>query len=194
MAAASFASRGAGKQQGKPRCQLVESLAEGMLLHGQHAPPCLLALWVLAGWFPAISQSSKAFIVWFFVFFFSQPSKLHQNDSPPEFSISLQLFTGWELKSREGGAELDASAAVRQPSGRFSSRCSCDGRREQSSSLFSSIQVTLISAFVFPQLPPKPVNVFFAFCISLCCISAGILVSTATFAVQAFESMTEDEV
>ncbi|KAM6095478.1 transmembrane protein 243 isoform 2-T3 [Chlamydotis macqueenii] len=35
--------------------------------------------------------------------------------------------------------------------------------------------VTLISAFVFPQLPPKPVNVFFAFCISLCCISAGIL-------------------
>ncbi|KAL2308938.1 hypothetical protein Nmel_005111, partial [Mimus melanotis] len=36
--------------------------------------------------------------------------------------------------------------------------------------------VTLISAFVFPQLPPKPVNVFFAFCISLCCISAGILI------------------
>ncbi|XP_030324253.1 transmembrane protein 243 isoform X2 [Calypte anna] len=35
--------------------------------------------------------------------------------------------------------------------------------------------VTLISAFVFPQLPPKPVNIFFAFCISLCCISAGIL-------------------
>lgn len=75
MAAASFASRGAGKQQGKPRCQLVESLAEGMLLHGQHAPPCLLALWVLAGWFPAISQSSKAFIVWVLCFFFSQPSK-----------------------------------------------------------------------------------------------------------------------
>ncbi|XP_069730587.1 transmembrane protein 243 isoform X1 [Phaenicophaeus curvirostris] len=37
--------------------------------------------------------------------------------------------------------------------------------------------VTLISAFVFPQLPPKPVNVFFAFCISLCCISAAILKS-----------------
>nr|XP_010296020.1 PREDICTED: transmembrane protein 243 [Balearica regulorum gibbericeps] len=36
--------------------------------------------------------------------------------------------------------------------------------------------VTLISAFVFPQLPPKPVNIFFAFCISLCCISAGILI------------------
>uniref|UniRef100_A0A7M4DUU3 Transmembrane protein 243 n=1 Tax=Crocodylus porosus TaxID=8502 RepID=A0A7M4DUU3_CROPO len=36
--------------------------------------------------------------------------------------------------------------------------------------------LTLISAFVFPQLPPKPVNIFFAFCISLCCISAGILI------------------
>ncbi|XP_015283592.1 PREDICTED: transmembrane protein 243 isoform X2 [Gekko japonicus] len=35
--------------------------------------------------------------------------------------------------------------------------------------------VTLISAFVFPQLPPKPLNIFFAFCISLCSISAGIL-------------------
>ncbi|XP_039375258.1 transmembrane protein 243 isoform X3 [Mauremys reevesii] len=38
--------------------------------------------------------------------------------------------------------------------------------------------VTLISAFIFPQLPPKPVNIFFAFCISLCSVSAGIL---ATF-------------
>uniref|UniRef100_A0A8D0L840 Transmembrane protein 243 n=1 Tax=Sphenodon punctatus TaxID=8508 RepID=A0A8D0L840_SPHPU len=36
--------------------------------------------------------------------------------------------------------------------------------------------VTLISAFVFPQLPPKPVNIFFAFCISLCSASAGILI------------------
>ncbi|XP_021240104.1 transmembrane protein 243 isoform X2 [Numida meleagris] len=36
--------------------------------------------------------------------------------------------------------------------------------------------VTLISAFVFPQLPPKPVNIFFAICIFLCCISAGILI------------------
>ncbi|XP_015283584.1 PREDICTED: transmembrane protein 243 isoform X1 [Gekko japonicus] len=36
--------------------------------------------------------------------------------------------------------------------------------------------VTLISAFVFPQLPPKPLNIFFAFCISLCSISAGILI------------------
>ncbi|XP_025058091.1 transmembrane protein 243 [Alligator sinensis] len=43
-------------------------------------------------------------------------------------------------------------------------------------SLCSSLQLTLISAFVFPQLPPKPVNIFFAFCISLCCISAGILI------------------
>lgn len=37
-------------------------------------------------------------------------------------------------------------------------------------------KVTLISAFVFPQLPPKPVNVFFAVCIFLCCVSAGILI------------------
>uniref|UniRef100_A0A671EEL6 Uncharacterized protein n=1 Tax=Rhinolophus ferrumequinum TaxID=59479 RepID=A0A671EEL6_RHIFE len=29
------------------------------------------------------------------------------------------------------------------------------------------ILVTLISAFVFPQLPPKLLNVFFAVCISL---------------------------
>uniref|UniRef100_A0A2D4FE77 Transmembrane protein 243 n=1 Tax=Micrurus corallinus TaxID=54390 RepID=A0A2D4FE77_MICCO len=36
--------------------------------------------------------------------------------------------------------------------------------------------VTLISAFVFPHLPPKPVNIFFAFCISLTCVSAGILI------------------
>uniref|UniRef100_A0A8D2MYN8 Transmembrane protein 243 n=1 Tax=Zonotrichia albicollis TaxID=44394 RepID=A0A8D2MYN8_ZONAL len=42
--------------------------------------------------------------------------------------------------------------------------------------LTTLLLVTLISAFVFPQLPPKPVNVFFAFCISLCCISAGILI------------------
>lgn len=45
--------------------------------------------------------------------------------------------------------------------------------------LFLSLQVTLISAFVFPHLPPKPMNIFFAFCISLSCVSAGILVSTA---------------
>ncbi|XP_031446346.1 transmembrane protein 243 isoform X2 [Phasianus colchicus] len=41
---------------------------------------------------------------------------------------------------------------------------------------FLLLLVTLISAFVFPQLPPKPVNIFFAICIFLCCISAGILI------------------
>lgn len=43
---------------------------------------------------------------------------------------------------------------------------------------FLFIQVTLISAFVFPQLPPKPLNIFFAVCISLSSITACILVST----------------
>ena len=38
------------------------------------------------------------------------------------------------------------------------------------------IQVTLISAFVFPQLPPKPLNIFFAVCISLSSITACILI------------------
>ncbi|XP_027430014.1 transmembrane protein 243 isoform X3 [Zalophus californianus] len=37
------------------------------------------------------------------------------------------------------------------------------------------ILVTLISAFVFPQLPPKPLNIFFAVCISLSSITACIL-------------------
>ncbi|XP_074873657.1 transmembrane protein 243 [Carettochelys insculpta] len=41
---------------------------------------------------------------------------------------------------------------------------------------FLLLVVTLISAFVFPQLPPKPVNIFFAFCIFLCSVSAGILI------------------
>ena len=40
------------------------------------------------------------------------------------------------------------------------------------------ILVTLIGAFVFPQLPPKPLNIFFAVCISLSSITACILVST----------------
>nr|XP_056702067.1 transmembrane protein 243 isoform X2 [Euleptes europaea] len=40
----------------------------------------------------------------------------------------------------------------------------------------TSPRVTLISAFVFPQLPPKPLHIFFAFCISLCSVSAGILI------------------
>nr|XP_033814319.1 transmembrane protein 243 isoform X2 [Geotrypetes seraphini] len=35
--------------------------------------------------------------------------------------------------------------------------------------------VTLISAFVFPHLPPKPVNVFFAVCIFLTSVTALIL-------------------
>uniref|UniRef100_A0A6I8N903 Transmembrane protein 243 n=1 Tax=Ornithorhynchus anatinus TaxID=9258 RepID=A0A6I8N903_ORNAN len=39
------------------------------------------------------------------------------------------------------------------------------------------VVVTLISAFVFPQLPPKPVNIFFAVCISLSTITACVLVS-----------------
>ncbi|PIO27812.1 hypothetical protein AB205_0038340 [Aquarana catesbeiana] len=38
------------------------------------------------------------------------------------------------------------------------------------------VQVTIISAFVFPQPPPKPVNVFFAFCILLCSITGLILI------------------
>ncbi|XP_014403069.1 PREDICTED: transmembrane protein 243 isoform X1 [Myotis brandtii] len=38
------------------------------------------------------------------------------------------------------------------------------------------ILVTLISAFVFPQPPPKPLNIFFAVCISLSSITACILV------------------
>ncbi|XP_047683836.1 transmembrane protein 243 isoform X2 [Prionailurus viverrinus] len=37
-------------------------------------------------------------------------------------------------------------------------------------------EVTLISAFVFPQLPPKPLNIFFAVCISLSSITACILI------------------
>uniref|UniRef100_A0A8C3J618 Transmembrane protein 243 n=1 Tax=Calidris pygmaea TaxID=425635 RepID=A0A8C3J618_9CHAR len=43
--------------------------------------------------------------------------------------------------------------------------------------LTSLLLVTLISAFVFPQLPPKPVNIFFAFCISLSV--PGLLIQTA---------------
>ncbi|CAI9542747.1 unnamed protein product [Staurois parvus] len=38
------------------------------------------------------------------------------------------------------------------------------------------VLVTIISAFVFPQPPPKPVNVFFAFCILLCSITSLILI------------------
>ncbi|XP_005415071.1 PREDICTED: transmembrane protein 243 [Chinchilla lanigera] len=38
------------------------------------------------------------------------------------------------------------------------------------------ILVTLISAFVFPRLPPKPLNIFFAVCISLSSATACILI------------------
>ncbi|KAG2459807.1 TM243 protein, partial [Polypterus senegalus] len=38
------------------------------------------------------------------------------------------------------------------------------------------VLVTIISAFVFPNLPPKPVNIFFALCIIMTCISAVILI------------------
>uniref|UniRef100_A0A2K6MDJ5 Transmembrane protein 243 n=2 Tax=Rhinopithecus TaxID=542827 RepID=A0A2K6MDJ5_RHIBE len=50
------------------------------------------------------------------------------------------------------------------------------------------VLVTLISAFVFPQLPPKPLNIFFAVCISLSSITACILVST----VENLNSVLED--
>ncbi|KAF7693879.1 transmembrane protein 243b [Silurus meridionalis] len=36
--------------------------------------------------------------------------------------------------------------------------------------------VTIISAFVFPMQPPKPLNIFFAVCILLMCISVLILI------------------
>ncbi|KAM9311158.1 transmembrane protein 243 [Gastrophryne carolinensis] len=38
------------------------------------------------------------------------------------------------------------------------------------------VLVTFISAFVFPQPPPKPVNVFFAVCIFLCSVTGLILI------------------
>ncbi|MBN3285401.1 TM243 protein, partial [Polyodon spathula] len=38
------------------------------------------------------------------------------------------------------------------------------------------VLVTIISAFVFPNLPPKPVNAFFAVCIIMSCISVVILI------------------
>uniref|UniRef100_A0A8C4RRF9 Transmembrane protein 243 n=1 Tax=Erpetoichthys calabaricus TaxID=27687 RepID=A0A8C4RRF9_ERPCA len=39
-----------------------------------------------------------------------------------------------------------------------------------------SVQVTVISAMVFPQIPPRPVNIFFAICIIMICISVIILI------------------
>ncbi|XP_060759347.1 transmembrane protein 243b isoform X2 [Neoarius graeffei] len=59
----------------------------------------------------------------------------------------------------------------------------CSGRRQRGiinlvigglASLL--VIVTIISAFVFPALPPKPLNIFFAFCILLICISVLILI------------------
>ncbi|XP_028305757.1 transmembrane protein 243b [Gouania willdenowi] len=38
------------------------------------------------------------------------------------------------------------------------------------------VLVTLISSFVFPSLPPRPLNVFFAICILLICGSALVLI------------------
>ncbi|KAG9280235.1 transmembrane protein 243b [Astyanax mexicanus] len=36
--------------------------------------------------------------------------------------------------------------------------------------------VTIISSFVFPSLPPKPLNIFFAICILLVCGSVIVLI------------------
>ncbi|XP_038840685.1 transmembrane protein 243b isoform X1 [Salvelinus namaycush] len=38
------------------------------------------------------------------------------------------------------------------------------------------VAVTVISSFVFPSLPPWPLNVFLAFCILLTCGSAMVLI------------------
>lgn len=114
--------------------------------------------------------------------FYSTPlsAQLYQSSFPPDLHIFLQILRGGSQRAGRGVQSrirvLRCSSPWAEPP------LSAALVRAKSSSLFSSIQVTLISAFVFPQLPPKPVNVFFAFCISLCCISAGILVSTATFA------------
>ncbi|OCT89197.1 hypothetical protein XELAEV_18017813mg [Xenopus laevis] len=40
----------------------------------------------------------------------------------------------------------------------------------------TSARVTIVSAFVFPHTPPKPVNIFFAFCIFLCSVTGIILI------------------
>lgn len=42
--------------------------------------------------------------------------------------------------------------------------------------LFFHLQVTVISSFVFPSLPPQPLNIFFAVCILLACGSTIVLV------------------
>ncbi|MEQ2213224.1 hypothetical protein XENOCAPTIV_011502, partial [Xenoophorus captivus] len=38
-------------------------------------------------------------------------------------------------------------------------------------------QVTVIGSFVFPSMPPRPVNIFFAACILLACGSTVVLVT-----------------
>ncbi|XP_076016171.1 transmembrane protein 243b [Genypterus blacodes] len=38
------------------------------------------------------------------------------------------------------------------------------------------VLLTVISSFVFPSLPPRPLNVFFAVCILLACGSAIVLI------------------
>ncbi|KAK1790369.1 hypothetical protein P4O66_014274 [Electrophorus voltai] len=40
----------------------------------------------------------------------------------------------------------------------------------------TSARVTIISSFVFPSLPPKPLNIFFAVCILLMCGSVMVLI------------------
>ncbi|TWW64817.1 Transmembrane protein 243 [Takifugu flavidus] len=40
----------------------------------------------------------------------------------------------------------------------------------------TSARVTVISSFVFPSLPPQPLNIFFAVCILLACGSTIVLI------------------
>uniref|UniRef100_A0A3B3ZM92 Uncharacterized protein n=1 Tax=Periophthalmus magnuspinnatus TaxID=409849 RepID=A0A3B3ZM92_9GOBI len=42
--------------------------------------------------------------------------------------------------------------------------------------LFIFFQVTIISSFVFPSPPPRPLNIFFAVCILLTCGSTIVLI------------------
>ncbi|XP_066525306.1 transmembrane protein 243b [Hoplias malabaricus] len=38
------------------------------------------------------------------------------------------------------------------------------------------VTVTVVSSFVFPSLPPKPLNIFFAVCVLLLCGSVVVLI------------------
>ncbi|KAG9330710.1 hypothetical protein JZ751_022385 [Albula glossodonta] len=40
----------------------------------------------------------------------------------------------------------------------------------------TSARVTVISSFVFPSLPPKPLNIFFAICIIMICAAVLVLI------------------